>query len=420
MNQRSQERLALTGGVPVRERPFPAWPVHDHREAEALVETLDDPKWGIDSPRVERFESEFAAFQGAPYAVSCANGTVALEIALAALGIGPGDEVILPAYTFVATATAVVMAGATPIFADIEAQTYNMDPGHVAALITPRTRAILPVHFAGASADMDQILALAERHGLAVLEDAAQAVCSEWSGRRVGSLGEVGTFSFQSSKNMTAGEGGMVVTASEEAYRRVRSYQNCGRMIGGEWYRHYVPASNHRISAFQAAVLSVQLTRVEEQTARREASAAYLAERIKGEVPGLGVMSYPEQVTRNACHLFLMRYDPEEWNGIPKSRFITGLRAEGIPCSPGYMLPLYEQDLFALDRVRQRPGRFGEAWRTVDYRADRLPNTERACYQEAIWLPQFVLLGERADMDTIVVAMLKLRGRMDELAAASD
>jgi len=181
-----------------------------------------------------------------------------------------------------------------------------------------------------------------------------------------------------------------------------------------------VPASNHRISAFQAAVLSVQLTRVEEQTARREASAAYLAERIKGEVPGIGVMSYPEQVTRNACHLFLMRYDPEQWNGIPKSRFIAGLRAEGTPCSPGYMLPLYEQDLFALDQVRQRPGRFGEAWRTVDYRADRLPNTERACYQEAIWLPQFVLLGERADMDTIVMAMLKLRGRMDELAAASD
>jgi dTDP-4-amino-4,6-dideoxygalactose transaminase len=420
MTDDARESLALAGGTPLRSKPFPAWPVHDEREANALVETLNDPKWGIDSLRVERFEEQFGAFQQAAYAVSCANGTVALEIALEALGLGPGDEVIVPAYTFIASATSVLATGATPVFTDIEPDTYNIDPDHAATLITPRTRAIMPVHFAGASADMDRVNRLAKAHGLAVIEDAAQAVCGEWAGRKVGTLGDIGTFSFQSSKNMTAGEGGMVVTASEELYRLVRSFQNCGRMIGGEWYRHYVPASNHRISAFQAAILAVQLSRVEEQTARREESAAYLSDQIEKNVPGISVLHYPPQVTRNACHLFIMRYDPDQWNGIPKTRLIQALRAEGIPCSQGYMLPLYDQDLFALDSVRRRPGRYGESWRTVDYRSEKLPVTERACGEEALWLPQFVLLGGREDMDDIVSAMLKLRGRIDELAAITD
>nr|HQH71347.1 DegT/DnrJ/EryC1/StrS family aminotransferase [bacterium] len=262
--------LAIRGGTPVRTEPFHPWPVYDDRDKQALIRELEAGQWGIGSPSIDAFEKRFAEFCQARYAVACTNGTDAITIALQALGVGAGDEVIIPPYTFMATAVAVLMANAIPVFADIDPGTYNIDPRSAAEKITPRTKAIIPVHIAGNPADMDGVLALAKKHNLRVLEDAAQAHGAAWKGRRVGALGDCGTFSFQSSKNLACGEGGATVTDSEELAEKLRSFTNCGRVRHGLWYEHHEVAGNHRLGGFQAALLLVGLERVEEQMKRRE------------------------------------------------------------------------------------------------------------------------------------------------------
>ncbi|MBZ0257681.1 DegT/DnrJ/EryC1/StrS family aminotransferase, partial [bacterium] len=275
-------RLAIAGGTPVRTKPFSPWPVYDEREEKALIETLHSREWGIGSKQIEDFENEFAEFCGAQHAVTCTNGTDAIYIALQALGIGPGDEVIIPPYTFIATGIGVLMTGAIPVFADIDPDTYNLDPKSVESKITENTKVIIPVHIAGNPADMDGILDLAKRKNLYVMEDAAQSHAAEWRGQRVGPIGDLGTFSFQNSKNLSAGEGGAIVTNDEALAERVRSFVNCGRVKGGLWYDHHELAGNHRLGAFQAAVLRVGLTRLDEQTKRREENAEYLQSLLDG------------------------------------------------------------------------------------------------------------------------------------------
>ena len=204
--------LAIAGGTALRQAPFPAWPVWDESDVQALRRVLQSGRWdALKGEEVSRFEAEFAAYQGAAHGVAVTNGTVALKLALIAAGVGPGDEVIVPGYTFIATATAALELGAIPIFADVDPHTYTLDPDSVAACVTPRTRAIMPVHLGGCPADMDGLLAVAQRHGLAVVEDAAQAWGASWNGSRVGTIGQCGIVSFHASKNLTAGEGGMVL-----------------------------------------------------------------------------------------------------------------------------------------------------------------------------------------------------------------
>ena len=216
-------QLALFGGAPVRATPFPSWPVFDASEEAAVLDVVRSGKWWRYSQgdlsgesRVAVFQDAFARAQGAKFGIACASGTAALDIALKAAGIGPGDEVIVPPYTFVATATAPLSVNAVPIFCDIDYDTFNLDPAKLAEAITPRTKAVIPVHFAGMAADMDGILAVARRHGLFVLEDAAHAHGASWNHRGLGTIGGAGTFSFQASKNMTAGEGGLIITNDRE------------------------------------------------------------------------------------------------------------------------------------------------------------------------------------------------------------
>ncbi len=283
----SSALLAVDGGLPVRTRPFASWPVFGENEERLLLEVLHSGDWGILSGnKVTAFQERFAAFQNARFCLCVPNGTLALELALLALGIGEGDEVILPAYTFIATASAVLRVGAKPVFADIDLDTYTLDPAAVPAALTERTRLLLPVHLAGRPADMDSLLSVAREHNLRLLEDACQAWGAEWRGVRVGAQGDLGAFSFQSSKNLTAGEGGALVTNQPELYERCWSLHNVGRVRSGAWYQHELLGLNLRMTEWQGAVLLAQIERMEEHARRREQNAGYLIEALS-QVQGL-------------------------------------------------------------------------------------------------------------------------------------
>ena len=409
--------LAILGGTPVRTRPFPKWPEFGPPEEEALRNALHGPYWGLfGHGEIERFQQRFAEYQHAKYAVAVANGTVALRIALLAAGIRAGDEVVVPPYTFLATASAVVECNATPVFVDVQLDTFNIDPGAVEAAITPRTRALIPVHLGGLPADMDALLAIARRHDLVVIEDAAHAHGAELNGRRLGSLGHLGCFSFQSSKNLTCGEGGAVVTSDAQLFERVRSIHNCGRRPEGPWYAHHTLSGNYRITEFQAALLNCQLDRLEEQTQRRERNALALTRRLE-HIPGICPQVRPAPPIRHAYHLYILRYDPVTY-GVPRAVFVKVLEAEGIPASAGYPIPLYQQPLFA-----QRD--FGPYSAVLasrpefDFADVRCPNCERLCAAEGVWLYQSTLLGPPEDIADIARAFEKVYEHRQELVEAA-
>lgn len=406
----STHELALTGGQAVHDRPWPRWPIWDEREERALLDVLRSGKWGsIDSETVTGFEAAWAQFQQARYGVAVVNATIGLELAVRALGIGPGDEVILPAYTFVATAAAVLMAGATPIFADIDADTYELDPEAAAAAVTPRTRAIIPVHLTGCPPDMDAIREVARRHGLAIIEDAAQAHGAAWRGHRVGALGEIGVFSFQASKNITAGEGGMIVTNDEKLFHAIWSLHNVGRTRsddwrGSGWYEHARVGINARMTAFQAAVLLAQFTRLEEQIAQRERAAAFLDGDLAG-IAGIRPQYRDPRVTGHAHHVYLVRYDPAAFGDRSRKQFLKALRAEGVPCSGGYKAPLHQSLAIEAD-VR---GQYERSGRTDNPLPPSLPVSERAAASEAVWLPQYLLLADDESIAAIGQAIRKIQ-----------
>jgi len=400
---KSSRQLAIDGGTPVRTRPFQGWPIWDEREEQALLRALRSGQWGIGGEETEVFEQEFAQAIGVRFALTVTNGTAALEAALRAAGVGYGDEVIVPPYTFVATAAAVLLVGAIPVFADIDPETYCISPAAVEAVISPRTKAIIPVHIAGNPADMDSVCAIASRHGLIVLEDSCQAHGARWGGGATGSLGDMGCFSFQSSKNINCGEGGAITTNDPDLFEKAWSFKNCGRTRSGEWYQHDVIGDNFRMTQFQAAVLRAQLTRMEEWAARRAANAAYLCQALR-EIGGLIPQRTYDKVTRHGFHYILTRYQPEAFGGWPRERFIAALHAEGIPASRGY-IPLYNTGAVEnATRLLRRTLGLGEG------SPPRCPVTERACAEEAVWfVGQNVLLGTREDMDDVLAAVAKIR-----------
>ena len=405
--------LALFGGTPIRTRPFTSWPVFGLEEEQRLLRVLRSGNWGrLDGTEVSEFEERFAKMHGCRHAVAVVNGTVALRIALLSAGIQAEDEVIVPPYTFVATATAVLEANAIPVFADIDLDTFNLDPGAVAAVITPRTKAIIPVHFAGQPADMDALNALAGDRGILVLEDAAHAHGASYRGRPAGSLGRIATFSFQSSKNLTSGEGGIITTNDDGLAEACRSIHNCGRVPDGVWYEHHVVSGNYRLGEFQGAVLNCQLDRLEEQTATRDRNGRRLASRVSA-LPGLHPQKRPLECTRHSHHLFMLRIDAAEF-GASRAAVLDALTAEGIPCSAGYGYSLPDQPLF-------RNKAFGpylpQASVRLDYGASRCPNSDVICREQGLWLGQNLLLGSDEDVDDIARAFEKVHANRDELKA---
>jgi dTDP-4-amino-4,6-dideoxygalactose transaminase len=393
----AKERLAVEGGTPVRTVPFPAWPVHDEREIDAVTEVVRSGHWGaLTGTQVKAFECEFAAFQGARHAVAVVNGTAALEVALRAQGLQPGDEVITTPYTFIATPNAALLVGALPVFVDIEPDTYLLDPAQIEAAITPRTRAIMPVHLFGCPANMDAICEIAARHGLAVVEDACQAWGAAWRGRPVGATGAAGAFSFQASKNVTAGEGGLIVTNDDALAERVWSLHNVGRRPGGAWYEHVRVGWNYRMTEWQGAILRVQLARLPEQMTARSANAAYLTAELAQLGPGLTPLRVDERVTAHAWHIYALRYNADHFGGLSRAEFARALAAEGIPCGLGYV-PLTQSPAIL------------EAFAERDAGQPRPCPIAEQLAGEAIWLTQNMLLGTRADIDDIVAAVAKIR-----------
>jgi dTDP-4-amino-4,6-dideoxygalactose transaminase len=397
-------QLALLGGRPVRTCPFPAWPVFGKAEEIRLLRTLRGGQWGrLQGDEVRRFEERFAAMHGCRHGIAVANGTVSLRLALIAAGLHAEAEVIVPPYTFFSTASAVVEANMIPVFADIDLDTFNLDPAAVEAAISPRTRAIIPVHFAGQPADMTAIMRIARKRSLVVVEDAAHAHGARYKERPAGSLGHLASFSFQSSKNLTCGEGGIITTNDRRLADICRSLHNCGRVPGGVWYEHHVISGNYRLGEFQGSVLNAQLDRLEAQTVARDRNGRYLAS-VLADVPGLHPQKRPASGTRHSYHLFMLRLEGETF-GAPRPAVIEALRAEGIPCSAGYGFSLPQQPMFR--RRAFGPYLQGAASR-LDYGRVRCPNSDLICREQGLWLEQALFLGPRGDMEDIARAFEKI------------
>lgn len=404
---KTSERLAIYGGNPVRNKPFPSWPVFDQEDEQAVLGAVRSGYWGkLQGQEVARFEKDFAQYHDARYGIGVVNGSVSLKIALLGAGIQAGDEVVVTPYTFLASASSIIEVNAIPIFADIDLETMNTTPESIEAVLTPRTRAIMLVHLGGLPVDMDGVMKLAKKHDLFVIEDAAHAHGSEYKGRRVGAIGHVGSFSFQSSKNLCAGEGGILITNDQAIAERCWSIHNCGRIPEGQWYEHYVIGSNFRLGELQGALLNAQLKRLDEQVERRNRNGRYLASRLS-ELEGVTTQKIDENCTRHSFHLFDFLVDPDVI-GITRDEFIDALNAEGIPASCGYKIPLYRQPLF---RDLKNFGPFSsykQCKPDLNYDGVCLPNCETVCYEKGGWLEHRLLLGDENDVNDIACAFEKI------------
>lgn len=407
---------ALLGGSPIRTKPFSPWPKIAQNDEDRLLRALRGGRWNRDDRgQVGEFERQWASKMGAKHCLATTNGTSSLIIGLAALGVGPGDEVILPPYTFVATVNAVLMMHALPVFADTDIETFQVNPAMVDKAVTPRTACIIPVHLGGNVADMDAILAISSRRKIPVLEDACQAHLAEWKGQKVSALGALGCFSFQASKNLNCGEGGGLLTNDDALIARSRSFHNNGRGAGDTSFEYAATGCNLRMTEFQAAILLAQMERLEAQSRTREENAAFLDRELRA-IGGLAPARQYSGCTRNAYHLYMFRYDKDAFAGLPRARFLKALAAEGIPASSGYK-PLNKEPF--LTRTFESKGwrRIYSAKELNDWRErNRCPVNDRLC-EEAVWFTQTVLLGSRSDMEDIVAAVRRIKANAAALAA---
>jgi len=410
-------KLAIAGGTRVRKKPFAPWPAYSKEEAHALTQVLATRNWGgypFPNTRADSFARKFARFHGAKYGLAVANGTIAIEVALKAAGIRPGDEVIVPAYTWEGTVGPILLLNAVPVFVDVSPDTYCLDARLIENAITPKTRAILPVHLAMNFADLDEIGRVARRHNLLVIEDCAHAHGGKWRNKGAGATGDLGAFSFQSSKLMTSGEGGAVITSSLEFYERAQSFTNCGRASATDRFRHRMIGFNYRMTDFQAAILEVQLQRLPHQAKVRQANMSHFEKRIRG-VNGLGLLQRDPRQTQTAAYQYVFKYSPESFGGIPRAAFLGALEMEGVPCDGLFYEPIYKSALFPVDPQEYPALSWGRS-APLDLRTMyHCPVSERAAYEESVWLPHHIFLGRRKDADDIADAVLKVAGNIAEL-----
>jgi dTDP-4-amino-4,6-dideoxygalactose transaminase len=405
--------LAIRGGTPVRTDPYPRWPQVDERDAEAVAAVVRDGQiggWPEPGPRNAEFATRFAAYQGAGHGIVMVNGTVTMEVALKALGIGWGDEVIVPALTFAATAYAAIAAGALPVIVDVEPERWTIDCDAVEAAITPRTRAIMPVHLGQQMADMDRLEAIAERHGLAIVEDCAHAPGQQWAGRGAGCIGAFGSFSHQSSKILTAGEGGTLLTSDDALARRAHSLIDCGRPKDGEG-REYTFGANYRLGELNCALLCAQLDRFEAQRAERE-QGARLFEQLAAGLTGVSINPIHPRISRWSFYRYVFRIDPEAFAGAGCEAVADALEAEGIAAEVQYP-PMSRYDLFqpSLSRL---PVCVEHADR-LDVSKMSFPVAESAGEREAVYLNENVFRAGRQGVEDVVTALAKVQAHAHEL-----
>ena len=418
-------KLALKGGSPVRNHPFPSWPQGGEEERRWLDKVLSDHRWfaGLQGDDPESlgmlFGERFARLHGAGYVLPVANGSVAIEIALKAIGILPGDEVIVPPYTFISTATSVLMVGAIPVFADIDPLSYCLGPQEVERRITSRTRAVMPVHLGGQMADMPALKAIADKHHLLIVEDCAQAIHASLEGRQAGTWGNTGTFSFQSNKTITSGEGGAVMTNDHNLADKIVALRAFGRFRNKPGVRSsdlicQCLSSNYRLSEFQSAVLLGQLERFPSQDQIRQANAILLTRGLS-DIPGLRHIRRDVSSMKHGYYYYILRFDPDQFGGISPDRLCEVLNAEGIPFVPGDRVPLYRHPVFQIQNMTKCLGPLlsegGGGWSPGEREC---PVAEEACTR-TILLRHQALLGTQEDMEDIVKAFLKISENLDEL-----
>ncbi len=396
--------LALKGGKPVRSEPFPGWPVWGREEEEMLLSVLRSGVWGLGGQMVKRFGEEFAGYVGCRYGVSCMNGTTALKIALRALGVGPGDRVVTTPYTFLATSSVVLELGAIPLYVDVVEGGVNIDSRLVWESVDDGVKAILPVHVGGHPVEMDLIVKASESMGVPVVEDAAEAHGAEWRGRRVGSLGVMGCFSFQSSKVMTSGEGGIITLNDPELAETCNSLVNCGRAPNRDWHEGDLLGYNYRMTEFQAAILLAQLRRLDEQIERRQRNFEELT-RLCRDLEGFRLIKPPEGTDRTPHYLVIIQAEREYFKNVSKQKIVEALRAEGIPASVGWPVPLYRFP--PIKRYLEHHG--------IRISPDEFPNTERAA-AEYLFVHHRVLLGGHREVEDVYKALKKVEQHAGDMA----
>jgi len=408
--------LAALGGTPIRTEPYPDWPVYDERDIQAVTDVIKSGRWGgypYPGPQTAEFARRFAEMQGGGYAVLMANGTVTMEVALRAMNIGWRDEVLVPAYTFQATAAAVMSAGAIPVIVDVDDQTYCMDPKAALSAITPQTKAIIPVHLGAEMADMDAIMDLANQNNLVVIEDCAHAHGAKWRGKGAGTIGHFGSFSLQSSKTLTTGEGGVLLCRTPELADRTASLIDCGRPHD-KAEKIYTMGANYRMTELQAALGNVGLERFPEQAKQREAMAAYMDEALS-EVPGIRILKRDARHTTRSFYQYVFAIDLEVFK-VNNAVICYALDKEGIPCDVEYEAMhhyhLFQPKLSKLAVPSAFPDRF-------DFSKMSFPVAERASEVEAVWLEESVFRAGQSGVDDVIRALHKILDNRDKLAQAA-
>jgi dTDP-4-amino-4,6-dideoxygalactose transaminase len=396
-----------------------AWPVMGPPEEKALLDTLHSGHWGrVSGKRVSEFEGRYAALTGAKFCLATANGTSALICSMNALDVGPGDEVLLPPYTFVATLNVILLQHALPVFVDSDIESFQMDPAKIGPLVNANTRAVIPVHIGGSPADLDAIIPAARAKGIKVVEDACQAHLGEWRGKKLGTLGDCGCFSFQASKNLNSGEGGAFITDNEELMDRAYAFHSNGRTrrAAQAGFSYVSNGANLRLTEFQAALLMAQMTRIEEQSKTREQNAAHLS-KLLSQIPGVKPAKLYPGCTRSAWHLYMFHYDSSAFGGAPRSAFLKALSAQGFPASGGYTPLNKEEFLNKLMSSRHYLKIFGEKRLKIWREQNQCPVNDRVC-REAVWLTQTALLSPRSEMDAFAEAIAKLQKNPAVLTSA--
>ncbi len=410
-------KLAVLGGSPVRTEPYPAWPVFDERDVEAVTAVVKSGRWGgfpYPGPQTRAFVQSFLELQGGEHAVAMANGTVTMEVACRAAGIGWGDEIIIPAYTFQATAAAPMAAGAIPVIADVDPETYCLDPQAVEAAITDKTKAILPVHLGAEMADMDALMDIAAQHDLIVIEDCAHAHGAQWRGKGAGTWGHFGSFSLQSSKILTSGEGGILICRTQELAERATSIIDCGRPHDAAG-QMVTMGANYRMAEVQAALANVALARFPEQAQMREDMAAYMDEALS-EVPGIRVLKRDLRHTKRSFYRYIFAMDPEIY-GFEHRVMCYALDKEGISCWDGYPA-MHHYELFQPQISRLPvPSAFPERFR---FEHMHFPEAERAAEREAVWLDEAMFRAGHPGVDDVITALEKIYANRKELAEKAE
>jgi perosamine synthetase len=412
------EKPALLGGTPVHAGGWQSWPVWRQSWEAEILNVLRSCKWYRGSGgRVEEFEAGYAKLLGAARCLATASGTTALMVSLHVMDVDAGDEVVVSPYTFIATYNAILNCKALPVFADSDPATLTIDPASIESRITERTRCIMPVHIFGMPCDMDPIVAVARKHKVGVIEDACQAWLAEYKGRKCGTIGDLGCFSFQESKHLPSGEGGAITSNDADLIDRCSAFHNCGRPSGnfkGKGY--FTRGSNYRMQHFQAVLLMQQFDKLVQETARRRGNADYLSANLK-QIPGIQPVRLPAD-SRAVWHLYPFRYDARQFSGLPREKFMKALSAEGVPCSDVYHEQYYDG---LLDEAIASRGfkRLFSAQRLKAYRDSfqELKGNKQVC-ETTVAMTQNMLLAERGDIDHIIAAIRKIQIHSAELAKA--